>query len=318
MLFLLSAAAAAAATPNPTPVIGVLTQPIDASLKTLYCSACSQYTVASYAKWIEAAGARAALLQYNGTAEMLSASFKQLSGLVIPGGHCGFHTTQYGANTARLLEMAKDAKDFPVWGTCQGFQQLAQFAATGSNMHPSVLHRTGNATDGVALPLDFAVDPKRGTRMLADAPESVVQTLTSKPVTLNLHHYSLLANESRLHPNISATFRTIATNTVDGVEFVSMLEGRELPFYASQFHPEKNAFEWDQAWCSSARVDAAEAHSDAAIQAVGWLARFFVGEARKCSHRWAGGVKGSCALTYETVPTHTPRSDDKWEQCFLQ
>ena len=37
------------------------------------------------------------------------------------------------------------------------------------------------------------------------------------------------------------------------------------------------------------RVDAAEAHSDAAIQAVGWLARFFVGEARKCSHRWAGG-----------------------------
>ena len=83
--------------------------------------------------------------------------------------------------------------------------------------------RGGNATDGVALPLDFAVDPKRGTRMLADAPESVVQTLTSKPVTLNLHHYSLLANESRLHPNISSVFRTIATNTVDGVEFVSML-----------------------------------------------------------------------------------------------
>ena len=29
--------------------------------------------------------------------------------------------------------------------------QLAQYAATGAGMAPSVLHRTGNGTDGVAL-----------------------------------------------------------------------------------------------------------------------------------------------------------------------
>eukprot|EP01049_Picozoa_sp_SAG25_P016131 SAG25_NODE_3562_length_1040_cov_0.857598_2_plen_133_part_01 len=133
---------------------------------------------------------------------MLERAFSQLSGLVIPGGHCGFHTTAYGAAVARLLQWAEAAQDFPVWGTCQGFQQLAQYAATGTGMHPSVLHRTGNATDGVALPLDFVADVRKATRMFASAPATVVSTLGSKPVTLNLHHYSLLANESRLHPGI--------------------------------------------------------------------------------------------------------------------
>ena len=169
-LVLLAAATAAAAAANPAPVIGVLAQPIDASLQPL-CASCTQYTVASYEKWIEAAGARVALLQYNGTPAMLEASFGQLSGLMIPGGHCGFHTTQYGAAAARLLQMAEAAQDFPVWGTCQGFQQLAQYAATGTGMVPSILHRTGNDTDGVALPLDFeGADPRKTSRMFGASP----------------------------------------------------------------------------------------------------------------------------------------------------
>ena len=52
-------------------------------------------------------------------------------------------------------------------GTCQGFQQLAQYGATGKGMHPSILHRTGNDTDGVALPLNFTAEA-RTSRMLRD------------------------------------------------------------------------------------------------------------------------------------------------------
>ena len=58
--------------------------------------------------------------------------------------------------------------------------------------------------------------------------------LQAKALTINLHHYSLLTNESRLHAGLSSFFRNVATNTVDGVEFISLMEGRELPFYASQ------------------------------------------------------------------------------------
>jgi gamma-glutamyl hydrolase len=250
---------------------------------------------------------------------MLSASFAQLSGLVIPGGHCGFHGTAYGAAVAALLQMAERAGDFPVWGTCQGFQQMAQYAATGTATHPSVLHRTGNGTEGIALPLAFAdSDPRSTTRLFAGAPARVLTTLATKPVTVNLHHSSLLANESAQHPSLAAYFKVVATNTVDGVEFVSLMEGRTLPWYASQFHGEKNAFEWDQSWCKSPRLDAAEAHSAEAVEAMGYLATVVVAEARKCGHRWAGGVARSLALSYAVQPFATVSSDDAWEQCYLQ
>jgi hypothetical protein len=35
----------------------------------------------------------------------------------------GLRPGQYGVVVARLLRMAEAAGDFPVWGTCQGFQQ---------------------------------------------------------------------------------------------------------------------------------------------------------------------------------------------------
>ena len=37
----------------------------------------------------------------------------------------------------------------------------------------------------------------------------------------------------------------LATNTdKDGLEFISALEAKDYPFYATQFHPEKIAYEW--------------------------------------------------------------------------
>ena len=128
-----------------------------------------------------------------------------------------------------ILRMARDKGDFPVWGTCQGFQQLCQFS--DGHMEPSVMHKTGNATEGVALPLNLTAFAKSGkSRMLKNAPASVIDTLTNTPVTLNLHHYSVLANAS-LHPIMQKFWNVLATNVavdVDGTvtqEFLSLIEG---------------------------------------------------------------------------------------------
>ena len=49
-----------------------------------------------------------------------------------------------------------------------------------------------------------------------------------------------------------------------------------------------------------------------------YLASFFVGEARKCSHRWLdSGVEG-LVLTYNHPPIATSKvAIDKWEACYL-
>lgn len=51
---------------------------------------------------------------------------------------------------------------------------------------------TGNATEGVAVPLNLTTFAHTESKMLSNAPQSVISTLTSAPVTLNLHHYSVL------------------------------------------------------------------------------------------------------------------------------
>ena len=42
---------------------------------------------------VAAAGARVALLRYDSSPEQLAADIAQLSGIVLPGGHCGIHNT---------------------------------------------------------------------------------------------------------------------------------------------------------------------------------------------------------------------------------
>lgn len=318
---LLAAAAVAAvvaAAPtelNPRPVVGVLYQPIDATLQPL-CTTCTGYLVDSYVRWLQSAGARVALLDWEAPEAELNSSFSQLSGLLLTGGHCSFHNTSYGNVAEGLLQRAVATGDFPVWGTCQGFQQLAQFSSGA--MDPSVLHYTGNATEGIALSLNYT-DQVPESRLLGSAPASVVTTLGTEAVTLNLHHYSLLANESKLHPSIASFWRVLATNTVEGgPEFVSLMEGRELPFYASQFHGEKNAFEFDQSWESDSRINPDTVHSGPAIAAMGYLVRFFVEETRKSPHRWVNSTPG-CRMSYEVAPYYTAaESSYGWENCFLK
>jgi len=292
------------------PVIGMLTQPSDSSLLQYG----SEYLVASYVKWIESSGARVAPVRWNQTDAELAQLFSQLSGFLIPGGHCGFHGTAYGNRTWHMLDMAREINQngvhFPVWGTCQGFQQLAQYA--DGKMEPSVIHATDS--EDLALPLHLTPMASQ-SRMLGAAPADVVNTLTGQGVTLNLHHYSVVAaNLSHRHPHVTDFFEVIATSADRlGVEFLTLMEGKQLPFYGSQFHPEKNAFEWDQSWEKD--VNGSVVQGRDAIQAVTFLADFFVGEARRCAHSWPRGSK--FPLIYASVPRYVAyTSSDLWEQVY--
>ena len=55
--------------------------------------------------------------------------------------------------------------------------------------------------------------------------------------------------------------------------FLSLMEARDYPFWASQFHPEKLAYEWTLKYPKIP-------HDDASIEAAAFFARFFVQQAR--------------------------------------
>ena len=82
---------------NLRPVIGIMIQPLqpanprDAALLKYG----SSYVPASYVKYVEAAGGRAAPVFFNATRAERATQYAQLSGLLLPGGHVPIINSSY-------------------------------------------------------------------------------------------------------------------------------------------------------------------------------------------------------------------------------
>jgi gamma-glutamyl hydrolase len=95
-----------------------------------------------------------------------------------------------------------------------------------------------------------------------------------------------------------------ATDTQDLVEG-SLMEAREFPFYASQFHPEKNIFEWSTSDFP---------HSLNAILVSTYFAEFFVNEARQNNATFASDEVLKPYLIYNHYPIF---KDDYFEEIYI-
>ena len=89
---------------------------------------------------------------------------------------------------------------------------------------------------------------------------------------------------------------------------IHRLLGKELPFYGTQWHPEKNAFEWSK--------QRNIAHSKDAVKAAQYVADFFVNESRKSTHRFKSVELEEKYLIYNYNPINTAASGH-FEQCYV-
>lgn len=95
----------------------------------------------------------------------------------------------------------------------------------------------------------------------------------------------------------------------NGFEFISTIEHRQYPFYAVQFHPEKNLYEWVRNKNIS--------HTSSAIIASQYFAEFFVNEARKSGHHFADSKDENRHLIYNYPAKFTGAKNSTFEQCYL-
>lgn len=110
------------------------------------------------------------------------------------------------------------------------------------------------------------------------ASDDIIETLRQNNVTSNFHGYCITEKKLR-QVNIDQNWITLSTNKDwNGVEFISSFEHSRYPFYGTQFHPEKNIYEWP--------LNKVITHNEDATRANQYFARFFVEEARKSSHRF--------------------------------
>lgn len=116
--------------------------------------------------------------------------------------------------------------------------------------------------------------------MLKNLDSKLYQAIITEKLVYNAHKFCLSPNlvedtKGPLHNH----YDLLAVNyDSHGQEYMALVEHKKYPIYASQFHPEKNAFEWS--------IYADIPHSRNAILFMQYLGNFLVDEASKNNNKF--------------------------------
>jgi len=307
-----------AAPQNLRPVIGVFSQDtdtitgsstIDPEVKA-ELSAFRYLIPASYVNWIEQAGGRVLPILLDQPDDYYQEIFAKTNGILFAGGNQGIDPSDIYTEEGEILwNLAKQANDrgdyYPIWGTCLGFEELSVLE-TGSS---DVISLDVMATN-LALPLHFTPEAKP-SRLFRSFPSRLVTALRTESLTFNSHDHGLLVSEYETNPALNSFFQELSFNgTAAGQRFVSTMEARDYPFYGTQWHPEKNNFEWSE------NSDYSNIpHSPNAVLVSEATARFFLSEARKSAHVFPESQRDE--LIYSAPVVYTGKGDWIYEQVYV-
>jgi gamma-glutamyl hydrolase len=163
--------------------------------------------------------------------------------------------------------------------------------------------------ENLTLALDFS-SAAAHSRLYGSMEKRIVDIFRNQAVAQNLHQLGLAPDLYAHNERFRSTWDILSTNEDRrGWTFVSSMESKKHPFYATQYHPERNAYEWDR--------EEALIHSADAVAAMQALSNFLVSEARKSANTFANKSEEYASLIYNFAPLYTPRIDRYYEQVYF-
>jgi len=291
----------AAPTQNDRPIIGILSQPTQKDVSHLGHS----QIYASYAKWVETAGARAAVIPYDADEATVRELVRELNGIVFQGGATSLVTsdTQYYLTAKVIYEEVLAAGErgevLPLWGTCLGLELLLVLT-TGDH---GIL-RTVFDAENLSLPLNFTANAETSRMYGAAFQLPVANSLSSQAITSNEHTRGITPKDFQ-QPALSEFYSMLSTSQDrNGIEFVSSFEAKRHSIYAVQYHPEKALFEWPEAHNTS--------HTQAAADSARYLASVLGREARRSFNSFFSRDVAARVLLERFPPVYTGALTDHY------
>eukprot|EP00092_Neocalanus_flemingeri_P070409 GFUD01086416.1.p1 GENE.GFUD01086416.1~~GFUD01086416.1.p1 ORF type:complete len:386 (-),score=80.17 GFUD01086416.1:151-1308(-) len=297
---------------NDRPIIGVLTQQVDSEPLSSHHPPGYNYTslAASYVQWVQAGGARVVPIIIGKDVEYYTQLFASINGLLLPGGSAPLTGAGGYADVGGLFfQLAKEANDagdtFPIWGTCNGFELLTVLSSKDTS------RLIDCDSQDQAVPLNLLTGWERSS-VFSSAPPDVIKEVTEEKITINFHERCLTpANFTKYRME---TFWNALSYNYDKnhLEYISSIEAKDYPFFGTQFHPEKNIFEWNE-------QEPMIPHSRHAVHVSLYFATHFVNMARKSRHIFKDRDTEEKFLIYRYQPQYVGREDLDWtfEEVYL-
>ena len=174
--------------------------------------------------------------------------------------------------------------------------------------------------ENISLPLLFpTMDDVRRTQgvfsslsQLYSSPQ-IRRILTEENVTMNNHKQGISPETFLSDRGITSLFHATSTNIDStGRPFISTIESFTMPFFATQYHPEKNNFEYANAYPNEDVPFETINHSQNAVYVSQHLANFFVSQTRKNKFG-----RYSLVERYPLVFSYPMKRGQRFEQIFI-
>lgn len=183
---------------------------------------------AAYVKGLNIAGARVVPLFFNHSLEESKAKIDKCNGLFYAGGDAGQDYTDWGHELFNyVLELNDQGIYYPIWGTCLGFENLAQFTSSDPD---NVLSLIESHYENPLL--KFIKDPK-DTEMFSPLREQAMN-FEKYNMTLNSHSWGLSPNTFKQDEGLANFFIPTSVSYNDsGIPFVASMEARKYPVFGT-------------------------------------------------------------------------------------
>jgi len=223
------------------PVICILSQPAPPALTN------RGYVAASYVKYVEMAGGLAAALKFDDTAENRKKTLDKCNGVLIPGGEQTLEQGQpfYDAAVQAMeyaVKQTQAGNPMPVHGTCLGFETMCVYLAGNDG---NLLKQFDAQDDASTLTL---TRDARNSTLFRQFDDAMLASLERHAFTMENHVQGV--PPSAFDDKLTDKMRILSvSDDKQGNKYVSSIDGvpdgKYAEFTAVQWHPEKNAFEFN-------------------------------------------------------------------------
>jgi gamma-glutamyl hydrolase len=221
----------------------------------------------------------------------------KINGVFFPGGEMPIDwSTDWTKKTAFIFEYAKKQNQagnvYPIWATCLGYETI-MYITSGRTDNTTVFTEVFGQ-DGLSCPL---IVKNRDSKLLRSLNNPEYADAVNGDGFFFFHHrWSVMEETFNKNSNWTSFWNLVSTSKTNyGAEFLSTLEAKDYPFFLTQYHPEKNSYEW--------RVPAKRTYNS--ISAEQKFINVFVSEARKNKNHFPA-AELSKKVIYNYHPILTP------------